>query len=261
MKDKTLLSDFSHTTATELPTASCHCRVSQQRVIKEEHFTFSAGNLPEVPPRLAAPNLVVTKTKHQYGNCVDVDTLHFYASGGTHRDLGVLILAVIFSGKPQRVAIELEHEASSIKELEINFAGFSRGACWGYSKTPRQFVYHPEVPNRIPWDGHFDEKDLPLFELDFSKGSGHHPINDLDKRDRVEIRGGDDGLVLVADLLLNLGLPECDEKPCEGPLPADKTYVLECFLGHQRVNKWSAEAQFHLPKSFSWPGEYPELIG
>jgi hypothetical protein len=38
-------------------------------------------------------------------------------------------------------------------------------------------------------------------------------VNDLGKRDRVEIRGSDDALVLVAELLLNIGLPDCDISP------------------------------------------------
>lgn len=69
----------------------------------------------------------------------------------------------------------------------------------------------------------------------------------------------DDALVLLAELLLNIGLPVCDIKSDEGSTPADKSYVLECSLGHSKVAKWSAEAQFHLPHSFSWPGKYQSL--
>jgi hypothetical protein len=105
--------------------------------------------------------------------------------------------------------------------------------------------------------GASDERDLPAFGLDFLETG--HPVNELHKRDKTEISGSDDALVLLAELLLNIGLPACDMKPDEGSIPADKTYILECSLGRQRVAKWSSEAQFHLPHSFSWPGEYPSL--
>jgi hypothetical protein len=170
-----------------------------------------------------------------------------------------LILAGLFSGKSQRVALDLEHEASSIKCLEINYSGFDKSSCLGYTTKPAQFIYHPEIPDRIPWNWHLDEKDLPIFDLGFREDSRLHPVNDLDKRDRVEIRGSDDAFVLVAELLLNIGLPACDISPDGGSIPPDRTYILECFLGRQRVSKRSAEAQFHLPNSFSWPGDYPSL--
>ena len=250
------LSDFARTLATCLPQTSCRCRAEK---VREEHYTFSAENLHEVPPLLVTSNLVMAKTEHHYGNNCRVDVVHFYASGQTHRELAVWILAALFAGKAQRVALDLEHEASAIKRLEINCSGFDQNACFGYTRKPAQFAYHPEIPDRIPWNWHLDEKDLPVFDLDSREGSGHHPVNDRDKRDRVEIRGSDDAPVLVAELLLNIGLPACDTSPGGESVPPDKTYVLECFLGRQRVAKWSAEAQFHLPNSFSWPGDYPSL--
>jgi hypothetical protein len=250
------LSDFARTLAMRLPQTPCRCR---REKVREEHFTFSAENLPEVPPLLVTSDLVMNKTQHHYGSNCRIDTVHFYASGRTHRELAVWILAAIFSGKSHRAGLDLEHESSAIRRLEINYGGFDQSACWGYTRKPTQFIYHPEIPDRIPWNDHLDEKDLPMFDLDFREGSGHHPVNDLDKRDRVEIGGGDDALVLVADLLLNIGLPACDISSAAESIPPDKTYVLECFLGRQRVKKWSAEAQFHLPNSFSWPGDYPSL--
>jgi hypothetical protein len=250
------LPDFAGTLAMRLPQTPCRCRVEK---VKEEHYTFSSENLPEVPPLLVTGDLVMKKTEHRYGSNFRIDTVHFYASGQTHRELGVLILAALFSGKAQRVALDLEHEASAIKRLEIDCNGFDQSTCHGYTRKAAQFNYHPEIPDRVPWSWHLDEKDLPMFDLDFSEGSRHHPVNDLEKRDRVVIGGGDDAMVLLADLLLNIGLPASDVSPVAESGPLDRTYVLECFLGRQRVKKWSAEAQFHLPNSFSWPGDYPSL--
>jgi hypothetical protein len=199
---------------------------------------------------------VIAKTEHRYGNCHCVDVVHFYAAGQTYRELAILILAGLFSNTTKGAALELDHPASAIKRLEINYSRHSSSSCRGYIRSPKQFTYHPEIPERVPWNWHLDERDLPLFDLDFSKGSRFHPVTDRDKRDRVVIGGSDAALVLAADLLLNIGLPACDVSPA-GHL--DNEYILECCLGRQRVSKWSAEAQFHLPNSFSWPGEYPIL--
>lgn len=260
MEARVSLSGFARTLALGLPQMPSGCNLPKsQNVIKEEHYTFSAESLPQVLTLVVTSDLVMTKNERRYGNGCRVDVVHFYASGQTHRELAVLILAALFSGTPQRVALDLEHEASAIKRLEINYCGFSRGSCWDYTRKPERFTYHPAISDRIPWNSHLDEKDLPIFNLDFSEGSGYHPVNDLDKRDKVEIDGGDDALVLVADLLLNIGLPARDVSHTGESIPPDKTYVLESSFGHQRVRKWSAEAQFHLPNSFSWPGEYPTL--
>jgi hypothetical protein len=228
------LSDFARTLAMRLPQTPCRCRVEK---VKEEHYTFSSENLPEVPPLLVTADLVMKKTEHRYGSNCRIDTVHFYASGQTHRELAVLILAALFSGKTQRVALDLEHEASAIKRLEIDCNGFDQSTCHGYTRKAAQFNYHPEIPDRIPWSWHLDEKDLPMFDLDFSEGSRHHPVDGLGKRDRVVIGGGDDAMVLLADLLLNIGLPAVDVSPGAESGPLDRTYVLECFLGRQRVKK------------------------
>jgi len=173
--------------------------------------------------------------------------------------VAIWILAALFSGKSRAVALDLEHEGSTIKRLEINYSSSDQSASCDYTRKPAQFIYHPEIPERTPLNAHLNEKDLPLFDLDFREGSRHHPVNDLDKRDRVQVRGSDNALVLVAELLLNIGLPACDINPGAESGVLDKSYVLECFLGRQRVSKWSAEAQFHLPNSHSWPGDYPSL--
>src|SRR5262252_4382466 len=218
---KMSLSDFARPLVASLPQVQCSCRVES---VEEKHYTFSAQNLPEPPPLLATSDLVMAKTEHHYGNCCRIDTVHFYAAGQTHRELGVLILTALFSEKTRRVAIDLEHESSAIKRLEINCGALTGSACLGYTRKPQQFTYHPEIPDRIPWDGRFDERDLPLFDLDFREGTKCHPVNDLDKRDKVEVKGGDEALILVAELLLNIGLPACDVSSDAGSTPSDKTW-------------------------------------
>lgn len=251
-----MLADFAAPVVKLLPQTPCHCRESR---VKEDHYTFSADTLPEVPSHLVTHDLVMRRTEHRYGYCVRIDQINFYASGETHRQLAVMILAALFSGRSQRIALDLKNDQSAIKRLEVNFSGRSEGFTWDYVRRPASFIYHPEIPRRVPENWPNDDRNLPRFDLDFSEGSAYHPINDLDKRDKVEIAGGDNGLVLVAELLLNIGLPACDIKAGNESIPPDKSYVLESFPGHSRVNRWSAEALFHLPGSFSWPGEYPRL--
>jgi hypothetical protein len=251
---KISLADFAGPIAASLPQNPCRCRIEKNHA---DHHTFSSQNLPEPPPLLSTAGLVVTDTEHHYGNCCRIDAVHFYASGRVHRQLGVLILSALFSKSTKSITIDLEHEASSIRRLEVNGRGYSHVSSSGYRREPVEFTYHPEIPQNVPWNWHLDERDLPAFDLDFREAG--HPIRDLRNRDKAKIDGSDDALVLLAELLLNIGLPACDAKPDEGSLSADKTYVLECSLGNQRVAKWSAEAQFHLPHSHSWPGEYPSL--
>jgi hypothetical protein len=116
-----------------LPQTPCRCRVDR---VKRGHHTFSAENLPEIPPVLVTSDLVITKTEHSYGNCCRIDKAHFYGSGQTHRELVILILATLFSGKGQRVTRDLEHEASRVKRLQISCSGLSRSACWDYARKP-----------------------------------------------------------------------------------------------------------------------------
>ena len=139
------LTDFAGSLAARLPQTTCRCRRERSQ---EEHHTFSPENLPEPPPLLSTAGLVMTKTEHAYDNCCRIDVVHFYASGRTHRELGVLILSTLFSRNSQRIAIDLEHKASDIKRLELNWSGESRGSAWDYRRKPTQFTYHPEIPHQ-----------------------------------------------------------------------------------------------------------------
>jgi hypothetical protein len=181
------LTDFVTPVADQLPQTPCHCR--EDRVT--DHCIFSEENLPEVIPHLVTHDLVMTRTEHYYGNGIRIDQIHFYGSGKTHRQLAVLILAAVFSEKPQRIILDLEHENSTIKHLEVNYRGLSSAPPWDYTRKPFRFAYHPAIPERYPHDWPANDWELPMFDLDFSRGSKHHPVDERDKRDKVEISGGD----------------------------------------------------------------------
>jgi len=253
----TALGAFSESLVSQLPVEPCKCEVPGGR--PEPHFAFSSKNLPVPPTVLSTDDLIATRTEHRYAYNVIIDVVNFYATGKTYRQLAVLILAALFSDGCERAELELSNQQSRIRRVEILTGGLRNKPCWGYAVRPERFTYHPQIPERWPRSWKLDERELPIFDLDFVEGQPHHPVNDLDKRDRLEMRGQDVGLMVVAELLLNIGLPVCSQKAINGPVPPDMTYVLESFPGHRRVNPWSAEAQFHLPGSFSWPGEYPIL--
>jgi hypothetical protein len=252
------LSDFANEIVGRLPQVPCSCnarRTPDAPRVEEKHFEFTAETFPEIPSVLTTRDLVMKRTEHGYGNCIRVDMIHFYASGHTYRQLAVLLLAGVFAEAHKQVALELKHEDSTIKRLEVHQS--KRGFIWGYVKRPVQFRYHPEIPAQNPWRN-FDEYHRPEFDLGFRKGTASNPVSELDKRDQAHINGNDDALVLLSELLLNIGLPDCDIPVGHDP-SVDKTYKLKSGLASGGVGRWSAEAYFSLPNSFSWPGEYPEL--
>jgi hypothetical protein len=253
----TTLWAFADLLVAQLPSEPCKCEVRGSRW--GPHFAFSRENLPAPPSLLRTDDIIATRTEHRYGNNVTIDVVHFYASGRTYRQLAILILAALFSEGCERAELELSNRQSRIRRVEIHTGDFRNKLCWGYQVRPERFTYHPQIPERWPRNWKLEERNLPSFDLDFVEGQPRHPINDLDKRDRLEIRGQDEGLMVVAELFLNIGLPVCSQNAINDPIPPDMTYVLESFPGHRRVSPWSAEAQFHLPGSFSWPGEYPSI--
>src|SRR5258708_12741770 len=84
------LSDFARTIAMRLPQTPCRCRVEK---VREEHFIFSAENLPEVPPLLVTSDLVMKKTEHHYGSNCPIPSIPFYPSAHPHRPLPPRTLA------------------------------------------------------------------------------------------------------------------------------------------------------------------------
>jgi len=258
MSAKVLLSDFADQIVAQLPQEPCTCHSPRTPGIPSEpkaHFIFTAQTFPEIPLILTTRDLVMKRSEHHFGNCIRVDIIHFYATGRTYRQLAVLMLAALFAEAHRRVVIDLEHDDSEIRRLEI---GHSRqGSVWGYIKRPFQFTYHPEIPDLKPWQPH-GEYDRPEFDLEFREDTIGNPVTDLGRRDQAEIDGNDDALVLLAELLLNIGLPACDVPVDNDPF-IDKTYKLESCLVRGEAGRWSAEAHFSLPKSFDWPGDYPDL--
>jgi hypothetical protein len=206
---------------------------------------------------LCSDEIVACRTEHRYGNSVVIDVVNFYATGRTYRHFAVMMLAALFSEGCERAVLELSNRQSQIRRVEVRTDALRNKFPWGYSVRPQSYTYHPQIPERWPRNWKLDELDLPVFDLDF--GEGQHPMNDHDKRNRLEIAGQDVGLMALAELLLNIGLPSCSQKATDEAISPDMTYVLESFPGHRRVSAWSAEAQFHLPGSISWPGEYPIL--
>jgi hypothetical protein len=242
------LDDFTTRCVELLPAAPCKCELPGSGT-SDNHVGFSAENIPIPPNFLTTPKLAIQATEHHYDSSIRIDTLHLYAAPATYRQLGVLLLGCLFHLHEQVVAIELSNPHSKLRWLKIDYKGLTHGAVAGYLKKPFEFTYHPQFVRRRPnWPQH--EHYLPAFSFEFSPESKFHPVADLDKRDSLVISGEDDGLMLLAELFLNFGLVS-DSKA--------EAIELEGFPGHRLVRTWSAEVQFHLPGSHSWPGEYPDL--
>jgi hypothetical protein len=254
-KTITTLAAFADSLVAQLPAEPCKCNVAGSKW--EPHFAFSRQNLPGLPGVLSSDDIIACRTEHRYGNSVVIDVINFYATGRTYRHFAVMMLAALFSEGCERAELELRNRQSQIKRVEIRTDALRHKFPWGYTVRPEGYTYHPQIPERWPSDWKLDELDLPMFDLDF--GKGQHPINDHDKRNRLEMAGQDMGLMALAELLLNIGLPVCSQKDTDARARPDRAYVLESFPGHRRVSPWSAEVQFHLPDSHSWPGEYPIL--
>ncbi len=254
-KSITPLAAFADSLVSQLPSEPCKCDVAGSRL--EPHFAFNRKNLPALPGVLCSDDIVASRTEHRYGNSVVIDVVNFYATGRTYRHFAVMMLAALFSKGCERAVLELSNRQSQIRRVEVRTDALRHKFPWGYAVRPESYTYHPQIPERWPRNWKLDETDLPMFDLDF--GEGQHAVKDHDSRNRLEIAGQDMGLMALAELLLNIGIPSCSQKATDSAIPPDMTYVLESFPGHHRVSAYSAEVQFHLPGSFSWPGEYPIL--
>ncbi len=63
--------------------------------------------------------LYIEKGVHDYNGYFRADIVLFHAHKATYRQLGLLILAVVFHTLPETVEIELTHPASAIKRLIV----------------------------------------------------------------------------------------------------------------------------------------------
>jgi hypothetical protein len=172
-----------------------------------------------------------------------VPAIWFQAPKLVYRQLGLLLLAVVFESAPNRIHLELMHPASDITHLLIDYPYRGYDPEEGYVTRQYGFPYSPAIPEKHPWihTPHRDPEDLPVFRLTNQEES---IITDdqMQGCDTIVGFGLEEGSVRLAELLLNMSLP----------LNAVNEYVLEREGRYRGVGPHSAEARFFLPGSVGW---------
>jgi hypothetical protein len=211
---------------------------------EDEELRLSAATLPLPKTYLTTDRLYIVKGTHDYDGCFRAATVLFHAHKATYRQLGLLILAVVFHTMPEAVTVELTHPASAIKRLVVESP--MKGPddiSSGYNTRPYVFSYHPEATTRYPWPYPLTPVEFPSFYLtNYEYVPGMTVDEEWANRDTVRGFGTDVGSVRLAELLLNASQPNN---------PVDE-YVLEGDGGNRKVGYLSAEAHFWLPGSIGW---------
>jgi hypothetical protein len=208
-------------------------------------ITLSADNLPLPPREMAIDSLYILKVIHVYNDWFKVDQCQFFAHKETYRDLGLLILSAVFHGIAE-IKIKLNHPHTQLQYLTVNYAEqhIDRLTA-GYHTQPWALEYYPQLPAKHPFDSCTSPQNLPCFEIANSQ-SLYYTEEHWQQRDTLNIGGSDAGLVLFAELLLNLSLPHNEQDEFE----------LESESGFRGVGIGSAEARLFLPGHLAWTEEH-----
>jgi hypothetical protein len=213
-------------------------------------FIFSAEALPAPATRLLTDMLIVKKGKHFYESYVNsqADILHFQTHKHTYRQLGILILAKVFHYDLSEIHLQLGHPASDIKELVLDYEPEEQSLVFapGYQIRPHLYTYWPQSIKEFPLaDSSIPQRALPLFNLTNASNDVGGDETEWNERDIVRCAGTDQGNILFASILLNLGRPQetCNEVSLEGD------------IGYGGVGLGSAEVKLCLPNSLGWSGE------
>jgi hypothetical protein len=210
----------------------------------DEELALASASLPLPPAHLATDQLYIEKSLHDYNGYFRADVVLFHARKVTYRQLGLLILAVVFHTLPEPVEVDLTHPASAIKRLivESPYQG-PDDIRSGYNTRPYVFSYWLEDTTRYPWPYPLTPTELPCFYLtNYETTRGLSIDEEWAARDAVRGFGTDVGSVRLAELLLNAS---------QLNNPVDE-YTLEGDGGNRKVGYLSAEARLLLPGSIGW---------
>ncbi len=218
-----------------------------------EGLTFTSENLPVPPAQIETPNLYLTKSTHIYHPSFRIDSIGFNAHKETYRHLGLLILSALFHPQIPKIFVKLNHAESDISNFVIEcYRSELDRLSGGYHKKPFAFQYYPALTSKHPFDNCIEPQNLPCFALtnleDFVNSE-----DDWNNRDTVKIFGSDkggvctdEGMVLFAELLLNIALPQNEQDE----------YALEGENGFRGVGINSAEVTLLLPGHIFWFDEH-----
>lgn len=180
----------------------------RERLPKDERsrIVFSASSFCGCLERVETDRLVVTKSTHEYGSGYRTDLVEFRAQKEAFQELGLMILAVVFSPGGCRVHVALNHPQSVIKNLVVTYSGLTSRSS-GHKTIPSQFVFSPSRIERHPWGcgaQQWEPYSLPTLTLTNMK---EFVVTDADwsGRDTVMGFGNDDASIRLAEMLLNIG--------------------------------------------------------
>ncbi|HET6840108.1 MAG TPA: hypothetical protein VFK06_00215 [Candidatus Angelobacter sp.] len=208
---------------------------------ERQECTFTSASFAELPGILETDKIVIRKGHVNYDDA-RVDRLQFFASKSTYRELGLLILSVVFRSGGSRVHVTLTEPSSAIRNLVVEYRGNTTRLS-GHETIPQKFTFYPQQIETHPWTRQNpDVFGFPRFALTNMR---QFVVSEEDwtNRDTVMGFGNDDVSVRFADLLLNFGSPQNEINEV----------VLEGEGGFRGVGVHSAEAAFYLPGSLAWP--------
>ena len=198
-----------------------------------KHTLFTAGTLPPLSPHLETDRLVITKEFHDYDNYFRADLLTFQACSPVYRELALLILAIVLSPDVDEVHLALTHPKSDVKEVIISCAYEQEEH--GLISHPAAYTYWPkEVGAYSQIASRKSRLDLPSFRLAGVRDSLMSSAWDWEQRATIVGFGTAQGNVLFANVLLDVGRPNCEVYEYEIGYAFDDT----CAPASAEVRLW-----------------------
>ena len=184
--------------------------------------------------------------------CDRVESFDLYAYKKGYTTLGIILLELLFSHQSY-IEINISNNQSEIRQLFVYVDRNNNSVLFPFLKveqkeTFKSFEYFPKKIDRYPFADIFDNNSISSFHFSCSNYQDIHTKDRIEKADQLILSTSISGLVLIAELFLNIGRigNKQDEICLENPL-----------YGFGGVSQTSIEARFWLPNSF---GFYTEKI-
>lgn len=224
------------------------------RVFEEgEPWRIDGSTFPVPPAQLGTEKLLVSCGEKlsdwvSYGN--RNDWVSFYANQNTYRNIGFLVLAVLFAGLDRTVELHLNHPRSRLKKLVLDGMDpepeswidglYLRPQVFGYiSKPIAKYPFENIEPSRL--ESKHDVFDLPRLIV-ASDESVVQSAEYWRSRDVLLVRPNFVGAAVFAQLLLDISCPQVE----------GDEFHLYSHPSSCAVAPGSAELSLWLPGSFGW---------
>lgn len=203
-----------------------------QIIRKNDSYEFNANSIPTFFDEINFNDLIIKKGHHYYDSYFKTDSLNFILRSTNCIDLALLIIESVFHQKNNDITIHLSNPESDIALIKIRYSHYNiLDHHINYFHKADKYEYISREIAKHPWTMiRCDDKLLPIFQL---TNKQECTVNDDDwkNRDTIIITGFDFGMILFADLLLNIG----SEKQKRNE------FVLEDENGFRGVGPGSAE--------------------